>query len=291
MKRDVIISKRQTIKVACRVNTGPVDRSAPVLFEPDETNPWPTGLEVAETLLTVRKGKSSHVDIDIINNTNHDITLRGRTVLGRLHLVQSVTPVEVRLKEPNDENNNTAPEEAMTSEEPGGKQHGVPLLSQTDQDLDVPPHVKNIELSGLTTEQKRTAIQLLTEETDSFAKDDSDIGCISGLKLDIDLHDETPVQKNYVAVPKPLYPEVKAYIEDLLNRNFIRKSTSPYSSPVVCVRKKDQTLRLCVDNRALNSNTRPDRHPIPRIQETLDNSVETHGFRYWTREKPTIKGS
>ena len=270
MKRDVIIPKRQTIKVACRVNTGPVDRSAPVLFEPDETNPWPTGLDVAETLLTVRKGKSSHVDIDIINNTNHDITLRGRTVLGRLQLVQSVTPVEVRLKEPNDENNNTAPEEAMTSEEPGGKQHGVPLLSQIDQDLDVPPHIKDIELSGLTTEQKRTAIQLLTEEADSFAKDDSDIGCISGLKLDIDLHDETPVQKNYVAVPKPLYPEVKAYIEDLLNRNFIRKSTSSYSSPVVCVRKKDQTLRLCVDYRALNSKTRPDRHPIPRIQETLD---------------------
>lgn len=271
MKRDVIIPKRQTIKVACRVNTGPVDRSAPVLFEPDETNPWPTGLDVAETLLTVRKGKSSHVDIDIINNTNHDITLRGRTVLGRLQLVQSVTPVEVRLKEPNDENNNTAPEEAMTSEEPGGKQHGVPLLSQIDQDLDVPPHIKDIELSGLTTEQKRTAIQLLTEEADSFAKDDSDIGCISGLKLDIELHDETPVQKNYVAVPKPLYPEVKAYIEDLLNRNFIRKSTSSYSSPVVCVRKKDQTLRLCVDYRALNSKTRPDRHPIPRIQETLDN--------------------
>ena len=270
-KRDVIIPKRQTIKVACTVNTGPVDRSAPVLFEPDETNPWPTGLDVAETLLTVRKGKSSRVDIDIINNTNHDITLRGRTVLGRLQLVQSVTPVEVRLKEPNDENNNTAPEEAMTSEEPGGKQHGVPLLSQIDQDLDVPPHIKDIELSGLTTEQKRTAIQLLTEEADSFAKDDSDIGCISGLKLDIDLHDETPVQKNYVAVPKPLYPEVKAYIEDLLNRNFIRKSTSSYSSPVVCVRKKDQTLRLCVDYRALNSKTRPDRHPIPRIQETLDN--------------------
>ena len=291
MKRDVIIPKRQTIKVACRVNTGPVDRSAPVLFEPDETNPWPTGLDVAETLLTVRKGKSSHVDIDIINNTNHDITLRGRTVLGRLQLVQSVTPVEVRLKEPNDENNNTAPEEAMTSEEPGGKQHGVPLPSQIDQDLDVPPHIKDIELSGLTTEQKRTAIQLLTEEADSFAKDDSDIDCISGLKLDIELHDETPVQKNYVAVPKPLYPEVKAYIEDLLNRNFIRKSASSYSSPVVCVRKKDQTLRLCVDYRALNSKTRPDRHPIPRIQETLDNLGGNSWFSVLDQGKAYHQGS
>ena len=84
-------------------------------------------------------------------------------------------------------------------------------------------------------------------------------------------HANSSVQKNSVAVPKPLYPEVKAYIEDLLNRDFIRKSFSSYSSPVVCVRKKDHSLRLCVDYRALNKKTRSDRHPIPRIQETLDN--------------------
>ena len=72
-------------------------------------------------------------------------------------------------------------------------------------------------------------------------------------------------------MPRPLYPEVKSYMEDLLNRNFIKKSKSPYSSPVVCVCKKDQTLRLCVDYRALNQKTTPDQHPIPRIQETLDN--------------------
>ncbi len=89
--------------------------------------------------------------------------------------------------------------------------------------------------------------------------------------MDIPLNDKTPVQKNYVAVPRPLYPEVKSYVEDLLNRNFIRTSTSSYSSPVVCVRKKDHTLQLCVDYRELNRKTQVDRHPIPRIQETLDN--------------------
>ncbi|CAB3998104.1 Hypothetical predicted protein, partial [Paramuricea clavata] len=106
---------------------------------------------------------------------------------------------------------------------------------------------------------------------DAFAKDDDDVDHIPNLQMNIRLNDTKPVQKNYVAVPRPLYPEVKAYIEDLLNRNFIRKSNSPYSSPVVCVRKKDQTLRLCVDYRKLNRKTQIDRHPIPRIQETLDN--------------------
>ena len=72
-------------------------------------------------------------------------------------------------------------------------------------------------------------------------------------------------------IPKPLYPEVKGYIEDLLNRGFITKSKSSSSSPIVCVHKRDNTLRLCVDFRALNNNTVPDKFPLPRIQQTLEN--------------------
>ena len=88
--------------MTCRANTGPVERTTPVLFEPDESNPWPSGLEITETLLTVKKGKSIEVEIDIVNSTNHDIRLPGQTLLGRLQLVQSVTPVEVRLKDSNE---------------------------------------------------------------------------------------------------------------------------------------------------------------------------------------------
>jgi len=78
-----------------------------------------------------------------------------------------------------------------------------------------------------------------------------------------------PVQKKYTSVPRPLYPEVKPYIEDLLNYNFITESRSPHSSPVVCVRKKDWTLRLCVDYRELNFKTIADRHPIRRVQDWI----------------------
>ena len=89
--------------------------------------------------------------------------------------------------------------------------------------------------------------------------------------MNINLTDTRPVQKIYTAIPRPLYPEVKHYLEDLLNKNFIRKSKSPYSSSAVCVRKKDGGMRLCVDYRELNKKTVQDSHPIPRIQETLDN--------------------
>ena len=270
-KRDITIPANHSQRVTCRANTEPVERATPVLFEPDEANPWPSGLEVSETLLSVKKGKSSQVDIDITNNTNYAIVLRGRTLLGRLQLVQSVTPVEVKLKEPDNSNNGTQEKETQESGttkpvqtldgEPGGVPMGTQASIQSERPMGIPTHIKDIDLEPA---QKEMALKLLTAEADSFAKDDNDVGCIPDLELDLDLEDRTPVQKNYIAVPKPLYPEVKAYIEDLLNRNFIKKSSSSYSSPVVCVRKKDQSLRLCVDFRALNKKARPGRHPIPR---------------------------
>lgn len=105
---------------------------------------------------------------------------------------------------------------------------------------------------------------MLYEESDIFAKDDADIRCIPNLQLKIQLSDETPVQKRYNAIPKPLYQEVKYYVQKLLSNGYIRKSTSPYSS-------KDKSLRLRVDFRELNRRTVPDRHPLPRIQDLLDN--------------------
>ena len=72
-------------------------------------------------------------------------------------------------------------------------------------------------------------------------------------------------------------------------------------STVACVKTKDQSLRLCVDFRAFNKKTRPDRHPIPLIQEMLDNlgvnswfSVLDQGKAYHQRihesKQPTFYG-
>ena len=80
---------------------------------------------------------------------------------------------------------------------------------------------------------------MLHEGRDVFAAHEDDTGCIPDLTMDINLTDKQPVQKNYTAIPRPLYPEDKHYLEDLLNKNFIRKCKSCYSSGVVCVRKKD----------------------------------------------------
>ena len=165
-----------------------------------------------------------------------------------LQLVRSViiTPVEVRFKD---------------SETPTPCK-GPPCEQDTpaeriESDL---PWLPEVDLSGLTIKQKEQARQLLI--ADAFATSDDDVGCIPELEMDIRLTSDQPARKNYIPIPRPLYPEVNVYVEDLLNRVFIRTSKSPFSSSVVCVDKKDGGVRLCIDYRELNKKTVPDRHPI-----------------------------
>lgn len=112
--------------------------------------------------------------------------------------------------------------------------------------------------------------KMLRKECASFSKADDDIGEIPTLQLSISLKDMDPVAHTYLSVPKPLYKEIKDYLHNLIAQGWVQKSDSPYASPVVCVRKKDGSLRLCIDYRELNQKTHPDRQPIPRVQDILD---------------------
>ena len=131
------------------------------------------------------------------NYTNHDITLPGRVGLGCLKLVFSGL------------------ETLIPSEEPPFEQHS--WTEQSESDMSWLPEV---DLSGLAAEQKQQAKQLLFEEAEAFSRNDDDIGCIPELEMDIKLTSDQPVQKNYLSIPCPLYPEVKGYIEESLNRGF-----------------------------------------------------------------------
>lgn len=200
-----------------------------MFVEPDEERSWPSRLELSETLLTVPKGSKCCIAIEIKNTSNHSITLKARTVLGRLSLVSSVIPMGVKLR---------------------------------------PIELKQFDFGDLTESQTILAENMLLAERESFSINDDHSGCAKGLQMKFNLHDTTPVQKQYTSMP--LYPETKQHIEDLLNKGWIKRSFSNYSSPVVCVRKKDDTLRLCINYRQLNQCTVPDRHPLPRVKDTLE---------------------
>ena len=93
-KQDTVIPQGQSVVVSCRATVGPIG-NIPVLFEFDADSSYPTDLEIPETQLTVPGGSTCRVNIRVNNPTRHDIILRGRTVLGYLQQVKSVTPLDV----------------------------------------------------------------------------------------------------------------------------------------------------------------------------------------------------
>ena len=64
--------------------------------------------------------------------------------------------------------------------------------------------------------------------------------------------------------------ELKTQLQELLDRGFIRPSTSPWGAPALFVKKKDGTLRLCIDYHRLNQVTIKNRYPLPRIDDLFD---------------------
>lgn len=99
---------------------------------------------------------------------------------------------------------------------------------------------------------------------------DGDLGCTELISHDIPLVDDVPVRQRYRRIPPSEYEVVKGHINQLLSAQVIRESSSPYASPIVLVRKKDGSLRMCIDYRQLNSKTRKDAFPLPHIEESLD---------------------
>jgi hypothetical protein len=74
--------------------------------------------------------------------------------------------------------------------------------------------------------------------------------------------------------------ELKKQLEELLKKKLIRPSTSPWGAPVLFVKKKDGSLRLCVDYRRLNRVTVKNKYPLPRIDDLFD---QLKGARYFSK--------
>ena len=87
----------------------------------------------------------------------------------------------------------------------------------------------------------------------------------------IELSDSTPFKDASRRIPPGMIEEVRENLKDMLDAGAIRESHSPYSSNVVLVKKKDGSLRFCIDFRRLNSRTVKDAYALPRIDETIDN--------------------
>ena len=112
--------------------------------------------------------------------------------------------------------------------------------------------------------------QFITEWRSIFSKDSSDLGKTAIIKHRIDLHDEIPIKEKARRIPPTMVEELQQHIQQLKDMGVIEESVSPWSSPIVLVRKKSGELRMCVDYRKLNAKTIKDSYRIPTIEELID---------------------
>ena len=144
-------------------------------------------------------------------------------MLGHLQQVKSVTPLEVKLKEENSPSIHVEESPSVNMPEPSANEG-----SYTTCEEQPCSYIPDIDTEDLTDEQCLIVRKMLVEEAESFSKTDDDVGRAEELQVDINLTDSIPVQRKYTAIPRPLYAEVKQYVEDLLNRGWIQKSKSAY---------------------------------------------------------------
>ena len=91
---------------------------------------------------------------------------------------------------------------------------------------------------------------------------------------------DKPFKERFWCITPPLVDEVCQHIQEMLDSGAIRPSKSPWCNAVVLVRKKDGSLRFCIDFRHLNARTKKDTYPLPRMEETMESMVGTRHFSF-----------
>ena len=157
-----------------------------------------------------------------------------------------------------------------TSDQCGG---GIGSIKRTQAEMRLPDHVRELyerSIVGLDDTRREMLYHLLCEFSDLFSQGSHDLGRTDLVKHHINTGSAAPVRQPPRRLPLAKREEADKAIEEMKADGIIEPSASPWSSPVVLVKKKDGTLRFCVDYRKLNSATRKDSYPLPRIDDTLE---------------------
>ena len=135
-----------------------------MLFELDPDSSYPSDLEIPETQLTVTGASTCRVNIPVDSPSKHAVVLKGRTVLGRLQQVKSVTPLEVKLKEtpvPTAD----GPSTVDISSESGSSSNCCTEKRKEEEDFEIKKpscsHIPSVDTEELSEEQKTIVRNML----------------------------------------------------------------------------------------------------------------------------------
>ena len=207
--------------------------------------------------------KCQRVPVRIYNMSAKVMTIQPKSDLCELHevkVLRNIDPVDTK-------------EEKMRA-----NQYHIRTQEESIKE-ELPPGIK-LEGSTITSEEADELQKFLIKWKDIFSTGITDLGNCDLYKHEIHLTDETPFKDPHRRIPPALFGEIKEHLKEMLEAGAIRPSSSPFSSNIVVVRKKDGSIRFCVDFRKLNNKTVKDAYAIPRIEDTLHLLA---GARYFTK--------
>lgn len=221
------------------------------LVASENANNLPAGLIVVPTVLDSRVG---HRVVRVINTTSHDILLKKKHPVALLETV----------------------EEVQETQGPTIQVQANSIIVNGQTDVNEDSHEQKVKnryalpkSNGTATQQKRMAA-VIEKRAKAFMTDENDLGFTSKVQHRIRLKSDKPIAVPYRRIPPQQLEEVGKHLRDMVKRNIIVESYSPYAAPIVVVRKKDGSIRLCIDYRRLNDETISDAFPLPRIEDSFD---------------------
>jgi len=235
---DVTIPARSEAIIPTHIVYSKLDRSRTASQQWSTTLHTPVnGLRVARTLIDCDTGSTG---VRVCNISDRPVRLhRGLTVSP----LQPVSPLPAAQPDVD-----SAPDTSPS--------HIAPIIDKVDPT--VPSGVK-LQLENL-----------LASYHDVFSQSEYDLGCTTTVQHSIDTGESRPFRQALRPQPRAHLPVIDQLLDDMQHQGVIEPCQSEWASNIVLVRKKDGSIRFCVDYRKLNSLTSKDAYPLPRIDTCLD---------------------
>ena len=224
------------MQAVCKIElTHAVDQEI-VMVDSSPIAPLPAGVTFQPMVVCSQAVDINSFRVWINNDSLRETTIPVGTVIGHMHLVDSVT---------------TIPPKETTS-------------SEFDRSM------INFGDSPISTEWKTRLCEKLSKRSHVFSTQEWDVGLAKGVEHHIRLSDPRPFRERSCRLAPADIEDVRKHLQELLQAGIISESRSPYASPIVIVRKKNGTIRMCIDYRFLNSRTIPDQCTTPCIDDALN---------------------
>ena len=191
------------------------------------------------------------IPVRVLNASDQSITFRQGTTIGELHRIEEWQIGAL-----------SSPAENRTC--PIDKANVLHQLAQSP--------------TSISDEQRGRLFALLQQYADVFACPGQKLGQTSKVQHAIHTSSSLPIRQHPRRTPPAQRTVVKELIKEMMDNDIIQPSKSGWASPIVLAKKKDGSVRFCVDYRKLNEVTRKDTYPLPRIDDTLEMLSESQLF-------------